>query len=465
MAAHLDEPLPQLRVDQSTVLVLDEDPDERYVLRRELERLGLDVVESQSLHDALERLSERPGIDAVVCELVLPDHDGMFTVDTLRAAQTSLPIVVYTHAEDDLRRVGMRQGATRVIGKDRAPKEVATEVVSALRYDEAAATVVPAPDDDLPATGLFRDSATTLVQELAVATAIPTWFVARPGGTTWWLQACEDPVLGLEAGIELPYADTFVCRLVQSFGLVVSDDTAIDPAVPTPPAGVSLPMRAVVGIPVSTEFEGLHGVIVGLGAEPYVGTPPLGALMPWFRTCGLLLAGHLAASQEVKRLERRLEIADRASQVDLLTGLGNRRAWERTLAAEQQRCSRYGHRAAVAVVDLNGLKRINDLSGHKAGDRLLRMAAASLRGTLRRTDSAFRVGGDEFVLVLPEATDDVIDRFSDRLQTTFAISGISAATGVAHMRADETIYDAHRRADAAMYEQKAIHHGRSSAAS
>ena len=88
--------------------------------------------------------------------------------------------------------------------------------------------------------------------------------------------------------------------------------------------------------------------------------------------------------------------------VDPLTGLPNRRAFDADLQRETSRVRRHGHVLSVAILDVDGLKAINDRLGHDAGDRLLRTVAMLLRSALRNEDVAYRIGGDEFALLLPD---------------------------------------------------------------
>jgi diguanylate cyclase (GGDEF)-like protein len=89
---------------------------------------------------------------------------------------------------------------------------------------------------------------------------------------------------------------------------------------------------------------------------------------------------------------------------DPLTGLLNRRAFARELEAELVRADRHGHEFALVLGDLDRFKALNDRHGHLAGDEALQQVAAGLRRALRRSDRAFRIGGDEFALILPELT-------------------------------------------------------------
>jgi diguanylate cyclase (GGDEF)-like protein len=87
---------------------------------------------------------------------------------------------------------------------------------------------------------------------------------------------------------------------------------------------------------------------------------------------------------------------------DALTGLYNRRLFDEYLDKELNRAKRYGQQLAVVILDLHKLKEINDRFGHLQGDHVLQIAATTLRTTLRASDFAFRIGGDEFALLLPE---------------------------------------------------------------
>jgi diguanylate cyclase (GGDEF)-like protein len=113
---------------------------------------------------------------------------------------------------------------------------------------------------------------------------------------------------------------------------------------------------------------------------------------------------------------------------DPLTGLGNRRAFDMDLRRECARAARHDRPLTIAIIDLDGLKAINDRSGHAAGDRALRALATTLTASLRREDAAYRIGGDEFAVVLPDAAAMGAGFLADRLQLA---GGPSASVGVA----------------------------------
>ncbi len=101
-------------------------------------------------------------------------------------------------------------------------------------------------------------------------------------------------------------------------------------------------------------------------------------------------------------LQRRTAEFRKQATVDALTGLYNRRYAEQRLAAEASRSRRYGHPLTVVALDLNNFKQINDRFGHPAGDLVLKDFAERLGAAIRVSDVAARMGGDEFLAILPE---------------------------------------------------------------
>jgi diguanylate cyclase (GGDEF)-like protein len=110
----------------------------------------------------------------------------------------------------------------------------------------------------------------------------------------------------------------------------------------------------------------------------------------------------LGVGMLVLSLRERLDLEHRLSRVDPLTELLNRRAFIDTLRAEVARARRTGRPFALAYLDLDGFKQVNDSLGHDAGDAVLSSVAGQLRTRLRSTDVVARLGGDEFAVLMPE---------------------------------------------------------------
>jgi len=127
----------------------------------------------------------------------------------------------------------------------------------------------------------------------------------------------------------------------------------------------------------------------------------------------------------IKRLRRQLaekqghsDLLRNLAMVDPLTGLYNRRFAEQRLAAEVARSERKGHPLTVLTLDLNSFKEINDTYGHPAGDLVLQEFAANLNNVIRGGDLAVRLGGDEFLVLLPECTSQQLQIVLGRLGST-----------------------------------------------
>jgi len=156
---------------------------------------------------------------------------------------------------------------------------------------------------------------------------------------------------------------------------------------------------------------------------------------------------------------------ERAAFRDLLTTLPNRRAFGDRLAREIDDKARRSATFAVAVIDLDGFKAVNDRLGHAAGDELLSIIGRRIRSCLRGRDYAARIGGDEFAVLLEWNKDvsdvgGVVDRLTRSIEKTCAIAGdervhVGCSIGLSFFPADGIESDILiRKADAAMYERK-----------
>lgn len=115
------------------------------------------------------------------------------------------------------------------------------------------------------------------------------------------------------------------------------------------------------------------------------------------------------------RLRRSVRSAQRAAETDDLTQLLNRRGFQRRLEGEANRSARTGRSLAVAFLDCDDFKTINDTQGHVVGDRLLQTIAQTLERNVRNYDSVARMGGDEFAVLFPEMPSDQAQGTADRM--------------------------------------------------
>jgi len=119
---------------------------------------------------------------------------------------------------------------------------------------------------------------------------------------------------------------------------------------------------------------------------------------------------------EMRTLHMRAEEYQRLALIDPLTGLCNRRMAEERLAAEASRSRRYGHPLTVVSFDLDNFKHINDTHGHPVGDLVLKEFARRLGSAVRLSDFAARMGGDEFLVLLPECPTSLVGHLLSRLR-------------------------------------------------
>ena len=148
------------------------------------------------------------------------------------------------------------------------------------------------------------------------------------------------------------------------------------------------------------------------------------------------------------------------SLTDALTGVGNRRMLNEALLKEVERAARYGDPLSLLILDIDHFKRVNDTWGHESGDRVLKETGATLLRLLRPSDTATRMGGEEFVVLLPAtALDDAVccaERFRGVMAAfDFGLgSAVTSSFGVSCLQCDETGAALLARADGALYQAK-----------
>ncbi|CAM3895631.1 GGDEF domain-containing protein [Roseateles saccharophilus] len=148
---------------------------------------------------------------------------------------------------------------------------------------------------------------------------------------------------------------------------------------------------------------------------------------------------------------------------DELTRISNRRHLSERLAAEQLNQRQSGQTMSLVLIDIDHFKAVNDLHGHAAGDAVLRHFATALQSALRSTDFAGRWGGEEFLVVTPQASADTAAALVDRLRAALAVTSfdslvpglrITFSAGVAECAPGEDLHLAIDRADRALYRAK-----------
>ncbi len=163
--------------------------------------------------------------------------------------------------------------------------------------------------------------------------------------------------------------------------------------------------------------------------------------------------------QSLAKVESLASEVYKLAALDQLTGLYNRRSGEQRLAQEISRAQRHGRPLTVLLMDLDGLKQINDRFGHAAGDTVLKGFADRLQRAIRGSDLAVRLGGDEFMALLPECRSEEVRHVLGRLEgMEFEFDNeklrLLYSRGWTDYAAGETPQELLKRADQALYENK-----------
>ncbi len=263
----------------------------------------------------------------------------------------------------------------------------------------------------------------------------------------------NEMVYAATAGEATPYLGIRLNRQTSLSGLsldqgkvIYCEDTAIDPRIDRK-ASSGVNARSMICVPLNHN-GGSVGVLKVYSPEPRrFGAADIETLNLLSEAISAQMAH--ASLYELKAME---------SRTDALTGLLNRRAYEERRVVEAARSARHGHQLALCIFDLDSFKAVNDRLGHPAGDVVLQ-GVATVIDSSRLTDDAFRIGGDEFAVLMPETTLEGGNRAGERLIARLADArlgegvvtasfGVAATSGDAlslHEAADRALLAAKRR--------------------
>lgn len=163
------------------------------------------------------------------------------------------------------------------------------------------------------------------------------------------------------------------------------------------------------------------------------------------------------AVRSVCQLSLSLHLARYSAARDPLTNIANRRSFDAALRTAAVQSARYGWAFTLVLADLNEFKAVNDRVGHSVGDDVLRLFGLALRRSVRSGDTAARIGGDEFAVILCNADASEVSGFTDRLRSLLVPAGIMIdfTIGTATSPRDSTDpVELYRIADARLYEKK-----------
>jgi diguanylate cyclase (GGDEF)-like protein len=279
------------------------------------------------------------------------------------------------------------------------------------------------------------------------------WMVSRADNEDWVVLAAEDYGYGVKQGDVFRWADTFCSRMVRGDGPRVAPRAVDVPAYAELPFTRQLPIGAYVGVPLVDAEGQLFGTLCGLNPQPMPAA--IADEQPMVEVLADMLSGLLSAELNTSALAREADAARSEALTDALTGLANRRGWETALAAEEERCRRYGATACVVAIELDGLKSPGvSWAARDAHDAVLVRAAQALRQTVRKPDTLARLDDDRFVVLGVECTTAEAMALLRRLEHGVQSAELSAALGMAMRNRSSGLFDTFERAIDAMVEHR-----------
>jgi len=304
--------------------------------------------------------------------------------------------------------------------------------------------------EDAPVSSRFLAAAEATVAVLAADGRLSSWIVTRRRADRDVVLAAVDPRFGLAApGVEVAWEDT-VCALVaagvgEGHAAVLRDHRDYGEA----PLATLMPGGGYVGHPLVDGDGVVIGSLCGFDDRPLDHPAALGALVGHHAA---LLSALLAAERDLEAAATRLSHVETENLVDALTGVGNRRAWDRAVDTSEQRCRSHGDDAAMVLVDVDGLRAVNEGAGRGAGDSVLRAVALTLVDELaaHREATVARISGDEFGILLHGAGHAEADELGRAIAAVMATQGLAVSVGAAHRHHRHGLTGARRTADAAV---------------
>jgi two-component system, cell cycle response regulator len=454
------------------VLVVDDSPLVRRTVERLLTEEGYRVRTAGSGEEAFSMCLEEPP-QLVVSDVNMQGLSGMQLCRLLRhdPATAHTHLVLLTSATDPRSRFwGSQSGADAYITKERAAEDL-LPAVSRLLAARCAGPSEPAPKRDRDADPVRRLSKLLdqhlfqavvaaelrlLVDHLEDREAFTRGVVDVAGSVTRYaylvlrLRGPGGPTLTLH--VRGPWPGSATTAALRSLGIAPEDATAVDVVVDDDVSTSEgrLATGEMAWFPIEARGEVLGDLGIFGGSLP---------LDDDDRSTARLIASELGLLVQSLFL---MEETQRVARTDALTGVASRGASSDRLNLEIARAARSERPVSVTLCDLDHFKCINDEHGHGAGDEVLRRVAATLQTWVRTVDLVGRWGGEEFLIVLPEASEAGARVVAERLRAAVAAlplpeggpARVTMSAGAATWQPNESAEQLLERADAALYRAK-----------
>ncbi len=278
------------------------------------------------------------------------------------------------------------------------------------------------------------------------------WMITRVEENDWVVLSRTDSHYGISEGRVMIWEDSYCSLMVQGLGPQIAPSAKDVKAYQSASLNKEMEIGAYIGVPLSSEDGSLFGTLCALDPDPQ----PKNLL--WAQqeldTIGNLLSALIHSEMELVHERRRADRLASIAERDVLTNLYNRRGWDRLIELEETRCTELGITACAIILDLDGLKVVNDTRGHDAGDYLILKTDQILQGFIREGNIVARLGGDEFGVIGLEISREQAIKLGRNVQSEFLRVGVEASVGCALRPPGRTFREALANADAAMLEDK-----------
>jgi len=442
------------------VLIVDDIPTNLRLLEAKLTAEYFSVQSAQSGAAALQ-LAENDPPDIILLDVMMPEMDGFEVCRRLKTnpRTAAIPVVMVTALSDTEDRVkGLEAGADDFLTKPVNDLTLFARVRSLVRLKmamdewqsrEATCDQFGLPveqhkidiDDDPKGRILVVEPDRYTLEKIAQTLEAHGHFVVTAGGA-----AEGEQLLASEASFDL---------VISALYLGDSDGLRFCSQMRSRPQMRRLPVLLLLG------QEELGGLVKGfdIGINDYLFRP----------IDSNELKARVRTQVRRKRYQDGLQDTYQRSLAmaltDGLTGLYNRRYFEAHLESTITRARTGGNEVSLLMMDLDHFKKINDTHGHATGDCVLKEVAHRLSHGIREVDLVARIGGEEFVVVMPDSTDGIGVKVADRLRLAVASTpfetpppagalSVTVSVGVAVVGVGESGADALRRADEALYRAK-----------